>query len=110
MGVLLIFRSLGLIGQVSVDLSGGQMLVAQQLLYFPEIGSTVDQMGGIGMTKRMGAGPFVEACPAHIAIEDLADGTVRDSLAEPIEQHRNGAPVSVFRNPLGWNRFTVTEE
>ena len=110
MGVLLIFRSLGLIGQVSVDLSGGQMLVAQQLLYFTEIGSTVDQVGGVGMAKRMGAGPFVEACPAHIAIEDLADRAVRDSLPESIEQHRNWAPVSIFWNPLGWNRFTVTEE
>ena len=100
MGVLLIFRSLGLIGQVAINLGCGQMLVSQQFLNFPQICSTVDQMGGIGVSQGVGTGPFVEACSAHISIENFANGPVRDSLAKAVEQNRDWSPVSIFRDPL----------
>ena len=76
MGMLLVFHGLCLIGQMAINLSGGQMLVSQQFLNFSEICPTIDQMSGIRMPEGMRTRTLVEARPADVAVKDLADRAI----------------------------------
>ena len=73
--------------EVGVDLGGGQMLVPQQFLNFPEIGSAVEQMSGVGMSQSVRAGFGVESRLVDVTVEDLANRSIRDSITESVEQH-----------------------
>src|SRR4051812_42686739 len=51
-----VHRTQPLLADVSVQLGGRQIGVAQQLLYGPQVGATVEQVGGVGVAQRVGVG------------------------------------------------------
>lgn len=52
--VLPVQRLEPLVGHMGVDLGGGEIRMAQQHLYHPQIGAVVEQMGGKGVAQGMG--------------------------------------------------------
>ena len=49
---------LGLVGQMRVANGGENGVVAEELLYLDQIDAGLDQVGGIGMSKRVGRDLF----------------------------------------------------
>lgn len=72
--------------EVSVDLGGGQMFVSQQFLNFSEVGPAIEHVRGVRMSQRVGTGLGIEACLVDVAIKDLANRSIRDSIPESVEQ------------------------
>lgn len=66
--------------QVGVDLGGGDPLMSQQFLNLPQVGAPVQQMGGEGMTQRMGRMVVGQVGFLQVGFQQPPDAAVRETL------------------------------
>lgn len=90
--------------EVSIDLGGSKVLVPEEFLHLSQIGPAVEHVSREGVPEGVGAGLSVESRPVYVSIEDLADGSVGDALAEAIEDHWI---VGAERTPFGGDALPV---
>ena len=67
---------------MGIDLGGGEALVAQEFLNDPQVRSPFEQMGGVGVAKRVG----VEMPRAHPMVKDSTNVTWPKRAASSIEE------------------------
>ena len=67
---------------MGVNLRRRKTFVAQELLYDPQIGPTLQEMSGVGMAEGMG----VNMTLANTSIQNATNVSGRQALTSPIEK------------------------
>ncbi len=60
--------------------------MSQKILYYPEIGASVEQVGGKGMAHYMGENPCLKPCLPGIFLNYVLDATLSDPLPEAVQE------------------------
>ena len=73
-------------GHVRVDLRGGEIGVAQHLLDGPQVGAPLEQVGGEGVTQRVGGDVVGQPRLARIALDDRVQPLPRQPPPAVVEE------------------------
>ena len=76
----------GVAGEVGVDFGGGNAFVAQHLLHGAEVGSVFDQLGGEGVTQRVGTHMFLYTRLGDSLLEKHEDKVAREMAPATVEE------------------------
>ena len=75
------YRPQSLLAHVSVQLGGGKIAVPQQFLYCPQVGTAVEQVGGVGVPQCVGVGRARRS-----PVEDAADVPRGESFSSLVQE------------------------
>src|SRR5260370_37289983 len=84
------------LAEVGVDLGGGEVGVAEELLDGAQIGAAVEEVGGVGVAERVGVGDASVA--QRVGGHDAVGVAGAQGAAPPVDEHHRGA---VERRQLG---------
>ena len=76
----------GVAGEVGVDFGGGNAFVAKHLLHGAEVGSVFDQLGGEGVTQRVGTHMFLYTRLGDSLLEKHEDKVAREMAPTTVEE------------------------
>src|SRR5947207_2599429 len=77
----LMYRPQSLLADVSVQLGGRLIAVAQEFLDRPQVGAPVEEVGGVGMAQGVGVGRT-----GRPPVEDAPDVSRREALAALVQE------------------------
>ena len=83
------------LGDVGVDLGGGERGVAEQRLDAAQVGAVVEQVGGEGVAQLVGGDPEGDRTELEVAVEQLVDRAGADAAAAFADEQRAGADGGV---------------
>src|SRR5262245_42695360 len=82
---------------MGIDLGCGEAAVAEQLLYAPQVGAAVEQVGGKAAAEGVRAGPVADPEAGEVLVQQPADAPGRQPGAEPVEE--DGRLARPLRRP-----------
>lgn len=81
-----------LVGDVGVDLGGGDVGVAEETLDGAEVGTVHKEVGGEGVAERVGSDVFGDAGGAGVFFDDALDGAGSETTVIA----RGGGSLEIF--------------
>lgn len=74
--------------KVGVDFRGADALMSEHALYGPQVGSSLQQMGGKRVSESVGADGLFQAGLCGQFLDDMKHHDARDVLPEPADEHK----------------------
>ena len=93
-----------LVGQVGVDLGGGEVLVPEELLDHSQVRAAVEEVGGERVSERVRARLAVEPRAVNVLVQDLPDRAVRQPVASMSRRVQGRFPMASREGSPTWPR------